>query len=259
MELGDGKYFLQWNDFQNNVVSAFSEMRNDTEFTDVTLVCEDNQKIEAHRVILSASSTFFGNILMENKHPHPLIYLRDVKGRDLVSILDFIYHGETNIHQEHLEEFMWVAGDLHIQGLNIPKKQFTTNKRKISTTIEYDTKTTTTTIQPKSEPKEVTLVPLRDEAEAHDAINKRNSSIRNIEDLDREINSLIQKGENKGVSCKMCGIKMSTTQSMGNHIEAKHIDGFSHPCTKCETEKSFKTRHSLSVHISKSHRNLAVE
>ena len=71
MELGDGKYFLQWNDFQNNVVSAFSEMRDDTEFTDVTLACEDNQKIDAHRIILSTSSSFFGNILMENKHPTP--------------------------------------------------------------------------------------------------------------------------------------------------------------------------------------------
>ena len=105
---------------------------------------------------------------------------------------------------------MWVAGDLHIKGMEIPEKQFTTNKRKCATKIKCDTETTNTTIQPKSEPKEDMLIPLRNESEAHAAFNKEIimlEKLRNIEYLDREINSLIRKGKHKGVSCKMCGIK----------------------------------------------------
>ena len=53
------KLCLQWNNFKENVNSAFGRLRNDKEFTDVTLACEDGQQIEAHKVILAASSPFF--------------------------------------------------------------------------------------------------------------------------------------------------------------------------------------------------------
>ena len=117
MELNEGNFSLQWNDFEANTSSSFKEMRNDKDFTDITLVSDDHQHFEAHKIILGASSWFFSKVLKQNKHRHPLIYLRSVKGSDLVSILDFIYHGEVNIQQENLEEFMKVGGELQIKGL----------------------------------------------------------------------------------------------------------------------------------------------
>ena len=68
------KLCLQWNEFQENVKSSFSRLKNDKEFTDVTLACENGEQIEAHKVILASSSPFFENILQRNKHPHPLHY-----------------------------------------------------------------------------------------------------------------------------------------------------------------------------------------
>ena len=50
------KLCLKWNDFQENVRSAFGNLREDNDFADVTLACEDGQQIEAHKVILAASS-----------------------------------------------------------------------------------------------------------------------------------------------------------------------------------------------------------
>ena len=69
------KLCLQLNDFTGNVNSAFGKLRDDNEFTDVTLACEDGQQLQAHKVILAASSPFFEKILQKNKHPYPLIYL----------------------------------------------------------------------------------------------------------------------------------------------------------------------------------------
>ena len=69
------KLCLRWNDFKSNVHSAFGNLRDDKEFTDVTLACEDGQQMEAHKVILAASSPFFEKMLQRNKHPHPLICL----------------------------------------------------------------------------------------------------------------------------------------------------------------------------------------
>ena len=59
----DEKLCLQWNDFRENISSAFEDLRQDKEFTDVTLACEDGQQVEAHKGVLVASSPFFQNIL----------------------------------------------------------------------------------------------------------------------------------------------------------------------------------------------------
>ena len=45
------KLCLKWNDFQENVNIAFGSLREDTEFADVTLACEDGQQEEARKVI----------------------------------------------------------------------------------------------------------------------------------------------------------------------------------------------------------------
>ena len=73
------KLCLKWNDYQDNVNSAFALMRGENDYADVTLACEDGQQIEAHKVILAASSPFFQNLLTKNKHPHPLIYMKGIK------------------------------------------------------------------------------------------------------------------------------------------------------------------------------------
>ena len=111
------KLCLQWNDFQDNVKSAFGNLRESTDFADVTLACEDGHQIEAHKIILAASSPFFDKVLQRNKHPHPLIYLRDFKSEDLMAILDFLYLGEANVFQENLDSFLAIAKELKLKGL----------------------------------------------------------------------------------------------------------------------------------------------
>ena len=66
------KLRLQWSDFKENVNSAFGKLRDDKEFTDVTLVCEDGQQMEAHKVIMASLSPFFQKILQKSKHTHTL-------------------------------------------------------------------------------------------------------------------------------------------------------------------------------------------
>ena len=49
------KLCLQWNDFETNISSAFRDLKEEKDFSDVTLVCAD-QQVEAHRVILAEAS-----------------------------------------------------------------------------------------------------------------------------------------------------------------------------------------------------------
>jgi len=115
-EMESDKFCLKWNDFESNISTAFRDLREDKDFFDVTLACDDDQ-IEAHKVILSACSPFFKTILKRNRHQHPLLYLKGVKFPDLVAVLNFMYHGEVNVAQEELNTFLRIAEDLKVKGL----------------------------------------------------------------------------------------------------------------------------------------------
>eukprot|EP00092_Neocalanus_flemingeri_P006803 GFUD01007346.1.p1 GENE.GFUD01007346.1~~GFUD01007346.1.p1 ORF type:complete len:314 (-),score=94.65 GFUD01007346.1:29-970(-) len=110
------KFCLRWNDFENNISIAFRELRDDKDFFDVTFVCDDNQ-VQAHKVILSACSPFFRSVLKKNPHQHPLLFLRGVKYEEILSILNFMYHGQVSVAQEELNSFLAVAEDLQVKGL----------------------------------------------------------------------------------------------------------------------------------------------
>ena len=43
--------------------------------------------------------------------------MRGLKASDLVAIVDFIYNGEANIHQEDLDGFLAIAEELQLKGL----------------------------------------------------------------------------------------------------------------------------------------------
>jgi len=110
------KFCLRWNDFETNISVAFRELREEKDFFDVTLACDDSQ-IQAHKVILSACSPFFRNVLRKNPHQHPLLYLKGVKYKELLAVLNFMYMGEVNVAQEELNSFLAVAEDLRVKGL----------------------------------------------------------------------------------------------------------------------------------------------
>ena len=111
------KFSFKWNNFKENVFTAFGSLREYDEFSDVTLVCEDGQQVEAHKVILVASSPFFLSLLRKNKHAHPLIYMRGIEFTDPKAILDFIYCGEATIDKIYLDRFLKIGEELKLEGL----------------------------------------------------------------------------------------------------------------------------------------------
>ena len=68
--------------------------------------------MEAHKVILAASSPFFDEMLQRIKHPRPLIYLRGFQSQDLLAILDFLYFAEAKVYQENINAFLEIAEEL---------------------------------------------------------------------------------------------------------------------------------------------------
>ena len=116
IEMSSEKFCLKWNDFERNISLSLREIREENDFFDVTLACDDEQ-IRAHKLILSACSPFFKDVLRKNPHQHPLLYMRGIKFRDIQSILQFMYHGETNVAQEDLNSFLSISEELKVKGL----------------------------------------------------------------------------------------------------------------------------------------------
>ena len=122
------KFCLKWNDFESNISSAFRDLKADKDFFDVTLACDEDQ-LSAHKVILSACSPFFKNLLRRNQHPHPLLYLKGISFTGIQSVLNFMYYGEVNIAQEDLNNFLMVAEELQVKGLTQNQRQENLNSK----------------------------------------------------------------------------------------------------------------------------------
>ena len=90
------KFSLKWNDFQSNWNKALRELREDNEFSDVTLISDDNMKFSAHKILLSSCSSLLKSILKNNSEANPLLFLDGVNSINLGFILDYIYYGEVN-------------------------------------------------------------------------------------------------------------------------------------------------------------------
>jgi len=142
----DEQFCLRWNDFQQCIKSTFQDLRDENDFMDVTISC-DGEQVKAHKVILSACSVTFKTLLKKNPAQHPVIVLWDVSPRDLAAILDFMYHGEVNVKQDHLNSFLAVAERLRVRGL-------CQNENSAGPSGSSTTKFTNNTEKPKSRPSD---------------------------------------------------------------------------------------------------------
>ena len=113
---------LKWNDFEDNISSSFRELRRASDFSDVTLVSSDGERVKAHKLILCFSSSFFKEVLVSQHQHQPLqhpivVYMRGVDSVFLSHMVDFIYHGEVKIDQDLLASFLALAEELGVKGL----------------------------------------------------------------------------------------------------------------------------------------------
>merc|ERR1719336_1422727 len=121
------RYCLKWNNYQANVTTTFKELLAEEDFVDITLTA-DGGALKAHKVVLSACSPYFRDILKGiSAWQHPVIVLKDVPYEDLQGIVEFIYHGEVSVDKECLTSFLKTAQMLRVKGLTEESSTSTTS------------------------------------------------------------------------------------------------------------------------------------
>ena len=193
MDLNNSAVQLKWNDFQTNLPLSLKYARDSQEFCDVTLVCDDDTVLKAHRIILIAGSQFFEKILRGSttvSHSHPLLYLRGVHRDELTAMLDFLYTGEASIQQENINSFLALSHQMGIKGLiaetdyhNFGPEQKEEEKFLTDTTLDHQIKSESpTNIQlPKVKPNEA----LKDTTNLKITVDALQKKILKQEALDR--------------------------------------------------------------------------
>ena len=250
------KLCFQWNDFKQNISAAFADLRVDKDFTDVTLVCEDGQQVEVHKVVLASSSPFFKELLRKNSHPHPLVYMRALKSEDLIAMVDFLYFGEANVFQENLDSFLALAGELKLKGLN-------TNTDKNVNDADVKIPPVYQEVATKKEKAQPQIVDPDNQTFASSekrvaTVSKSAVITADLEDLDKQIRSMITKsnvssGRGKMATCNICG-KEGAYTDMPRHVEANHITGVSHACDICGFIS--RSKHGLNQHMTRNHKTI---
>ena len=255
------KFCLKWNDYKENVNHAFAGLGKDSEFADVTLACQDGHQIEAHKVILAASSPFFQNLFKRIKHSHPLIYMKGMKSEDVSSIVDFLYYGEANIYQENLDTFLNIAEELELKGLKARTGEGggVENPLRNADPSVYSMKENYMNEDNVATRHNAFL----SKQDSEDHINSsmvvalpKQEFSGDITELDQKIETMITRGENmveglqkrmiKAFVCQVCGKEAGQKINMKDHIEAYHLEGISIPCNICE--KTFRSRKSFRHH-----------
>ena len=242
-------------------------MREGNDFADVTLACEDGQQIDAHKVILAASSPVFQSMLKKNKHHHPLIYMRGITSEDLRTITDFMYFGEANIFQENLESFLAIAEDLKLTGLtgltgstevfgeNTDKSLTGPNSCQMNT--QQIPKKETSMVKTEHKESSFTAESFQLKQSDHIPRKKRagvkpNYASEDLKEVDKKVKSMmelsakfISNGKEKARICKVCG-KEGERKAIRDHIEVNHLEGISLPCNLCD--KTFRSRQRMRKH-----------
>ena len=253
------KFSLKWNNFHLNVADAFKDLKNESDLFDVTLVCEDEKQISGHKVILSAGSPFFKTVFKKNnKHQHPLIYMKGSKYKILAALLDFIYHGEVEIGQEDLNDFLSTAEDLKIKGLaegaNSESKTNRFNDRYVpkseSQSMIKDEYVQPTYISENHPESFATSFNENQLSVVEETSEFGDHYVSNGFEIDGKIDSMISKVD--GIwSCNVCGKRTKGKNDLKKHVET-HLDGISLPCAYCG--KSYRSKSVLTAHVFQYHR-----
>ena len=108
---------LAYSDCSIKQTNFYNSLFEKQELTDVTLACDDGFQIKAHRTIISASSLFFREAIMNSNNTNPFFYLKGVNQESLQSLLEFIYEGETVVKIEKVDDLVAIGNELKILGI----------------------------------------------------------------------------------------------------------------------------------------------
>ena len=277
---------LTWNEFETSASNGYKELFAEKIFSDVTLVSEDEKQVQAHKVILSTCSPVFKQMLIQNPHPHPMIFMTGVNHQELLSLVNFMYLGETEVTQDNLEHFMDIAAKFKVKGLTkgkhydakeVFKGLDVINSQEFESTLpeqsssktsismidsdehfshsrEFESKFTEQFNSKKSmidadehELKEELII--QENKEVDMTSIQYSNNLQKVYSRDSESYNFVENS-NLNLSCDQCEYTATHISNLKRHKKARH-DGVKFPCKHCDYKASYS--HHLKTHKETKH------
>ena len=163
--------------------------------------------------------------------------MEGVSSADLNNVLDYIYNGEVEIYQEHLDRFLNLAERFKIEGLLGTGKQ--EEVEEIIPTVDPPTR------KPEK-PEKVEIFTNNTPIQMSNQSISLNTT--DLNEIDEKLCENMEKHSDGIYSCKICSKTMKDKTKMRLHVET-HMEGLSFPCNVCG--KEFRSRNAFKTHISK--------
>jgi len=243
---------LLWKEFASNTRETFHQLWKESAFTDVTLATEDGQQVAAHRLILSSCSQLFKDILAPGTEARMVVYLKDIRTKDLQNVLKFMYTGECEVAEEDLDDFLTTGRDLKLKGLLDPmvinddkafnKLNFKTENTKPQDALEHNT-------VPSEQSMKITnnqVEEVSNQSLFTTSVNPKKTTV-NSESYVASFNWTYMDGK---YMCNQCTYKAPNQGKVAIHIQAKH-EGVRYSCDKCDyksTHQNHMTMHKRRKH-----------
>ena len=122
----DSKSRLRWRDHGDALTRLSKDIFCRQDLSDVTLTCRGGAPFPAHKVILSAASTYFRNFFLEvggKINQHQVIFMKDITTFEMEYLLQFVYLGEVEVPGPLVERLIAISKDLGIVGLDAVKEE----------------------------------------------------------------------------------------------------------------------------------------
>ena len=185
--------------------------------------------------------------MTNNPHQHPLLYLRGIEYEDLEAILKFVYTGQAEVEQFHLERFMKAGKDLEI--INLFDRDEAVSTETAKETVEFKENQENDF---DDESRTYSLLLQENEA-SESSIHKPNMADEIMED-NTTVNVKIEKNVDPNSAydhpCNQCDYTATTKHTLKRHRESKH-EGITYSCDKCL--RTFALKDNLRVHTKRFH------
>ena len=106
---------IQNTEYNELIKTSFQGFHNNPRFSDVTMITDDFEAIQGHKLILSQASPLLDKLMMFN---NPLVYLRGVKSEVFKTILEYVYTGSVSLKEDQVNTFITVSQELEIRGMS---------------------------------------------------------------------------------------------------------------------------------------------
>ena len=233
------RYNLNWHTYADHLMEMLHKMMKSDELTDVTLVCDDQKQFKAHKIVLSACSTVFKNIIESLPSSSSVIYLRGIQHHEMESILEFMYLGVATFYQERMNEFLNVAKILEIKEIGkdveLNDNEETNNDHDESDTDKFDEQVDAGDINNFVSDQFINTTGRQD-------INSTSSRYRNRNKL--------ADNSNRNLSCDKCNAQFANQYNLQRHIKSIH-EGLKFSCDQCDYQASHQSN--LTTHIKSVH------